>query len=1412
MLETTVQKVTQFIRKSQLEISQIKTSLLRKAKTEYPEVKLNTLGRREVALSQTEETKDKNNITEERKNIRKNRNAGIFRINRSIRYYSNLYDLYSKLLLEDDVTIAEIINNYEWYADKMNNVKSILTPADVEKIDKLSYIIKIFPSIVLLIAKSVKQFELPDKIMKEIDSEKLWKPIGPTDKDFGWHEEISQCVHPKYRYIVNDSGKRVKRILNEEKGTTKVTKAFLSNTRMFFNLADQARWGNIWLQIISMIFTKSQTDIESVYMNHSTSHVSMLKRTDFTYGVELKPIQVVMYILKRYDTLPYYISDTGKITISDNLEEDLPLSMPLVLASMLELSAQQFGYNIMGDELYGAISLRIISSYESFGTAMLNVKSKFTDMVKLLTNAAVEHARYTYFDQQCKGFKIQHIKGFSEVWVDEEEEKRLQQTLANLDVGFRAFMNKSISLVRTGSHTERTEHLRYSIMVIQIYGNPGVYYKTSLLLEAEASIAPQMNTVLDLPTCMEYVQDGGVLSPFKFDWDNSSAAMRNLRDKYVEGLEIVRDDIAGANFMTFFVQLLTNNSQGIKVSLEELGISESEISQNRAAGNTNPVIMLFDRLANARLVSFLLSSEVFTVWERFLDELNKNGMCTIRYQNNRRARIVEIVPNVEQTAYSPLLFVFERLKKHWDEIAVGKQRGGITDMRDQLYASGNIKITNNASDVASMDASTQPAIYKLFSQIFIEWLHKNKIQQGQYFAANKTNVAVHGKSGEYIRTDEISGLIRTMLMITNTKNSGKNFLLRDTYFAPYLEIMNTFFASGQFNTTGQHTTLLSIIGKCIKEDFQKLHPGVPFDLKSKAFGDDSMRSIMFNLPREEEYKYIQELVEMEKKYLKSFGFRTEIFISQAYTDFLQQAAVCGVHVPKSARASLFCDERGETKSRDPIAAIKIMRNVLQNASQRFYCIENIQSMINGIWLCMKTLYLRAGDPAVFKHSAAWKKLTYDYLGKALLILPWVVIYAPPINSANPTLIDYDSGLMLKKREWTSIMGDIGWIWLINGVLSKDDWTTLMDISTEPNVLEGTSYTVIGRSYVTRPASLIVKSPLWLKFNFNVAVQVLDYSRAATLSKTREEQVGAEISKLALKADVYRSQAKLQTSKAASLVLKNDFNFTVPDRITYFGQSETRIKQAITAVDETSNELPMIDEDIAEFMLKISGKYRKNVQASMDRFAIWYSFQEERPFLFSHAIQQEYSLPILPGYRTGSEYGELIKYTGTALGSEGRITKTNFFSSTSKKNQKFDYEAAIRAAQQARARGREVESLFWLTLSLTPDEQAEFEDLLNNLAGTITTFEYSSQFSPNGYFLVSGLSINFENNWSTDDTQLLRARNLLTSITRDVYFMHPLTSLGGTLNLQPSAYTKKYHLYPLRTRINGHTYQTTIKYS
>lgn len=80
-------------------------------------------------------------------------------------------------------------------------------------------------------------------------------------------------------------------------------------------------------------------------------------------------------------------------------------------------------------------------------------------------------------------------------------------------------------------------------------------------------------------------------------------------------------------------------------------------------GELPEVLRNINSIKQKRIAAFTFDRGPFESYSTFKRKLLDDGVCTIRFQNDRRARIVEIVPNQDQVAWVLVLMIFEALKK-----------------------------------------------------------------------------------------------------------------------------------------------------------------------------------------------------------------------------------------------------------------------------------------------------------------------------------------------------------------------------------------------------------------------------------------------------------------------------------------------------------------------------------------------------------------------------------------------------------------------------------------------------------------------------------------------------------------------------------------------------------------------------
>nr|APG79117.1 RdRp [Hubei reo-like virus 1] len=1342
---------------------------------------------------------------------------GAFKIKQAITYFETLRTLYSDLAKKT----SDICYAFNTVFRYQSQIFDDLQPQNYAKLkqplDDVSYYIRICPDIIIPLSKGILRHTKALDVVGTTKKATFWNPIPPKASDFNYNKLTGICNSPKFRYYANDSALEVKKILdkltfmkehrvndNDPISLSIDDEARRINFRMFTDFANQARFSNLWSQIFSAYLFRDHRKFES-YLEHFGNAFQKHQIDNNTTQEDgyrdtycLKTLTAIAEIMSVFKVLPFYMSDLGRIILPVEMENDFPLSLPWLLSSLLELSVQEKGCSILGAELLEAIKLRVTAAFGSFGTYMLESKSKYSSLVKLSIDCAKSHVRYRYNNTNCTSAAIEKIRNYNEFFLDEEREALLKDRKANAswDV-ILTNLEKTM-----GSNCEANSNiLRYIITMSGVMGNPGIFYKTSLALEAEASIGAQTHNVINYPDVKTWIKLEDDVYPFDYKWDTGDLMFKEIYRLYYAGLDQIRERLVSVDFEQFFVEVLTNNSQGIKVSLSELGIENAK-SGNDQEQTTR--LEVFSKLSNSRLAAFVLDHQSYVRFSEWIQRLNSNGLCTIRYQVNRRARIVEIVSNYEQIGYSPLLYVFECLKNipEWDGISVGKQKGGIIDMTKQLYGSGNDQLLSMFSDIKGMDAATNPPVYKYLSSIFIYYCYKNNILPQKYFALGNETCQLLDENLKPLPETKIQGLIKALLLINGTKNTGKKFELKDGYFTNTMYISTFFFASGQYNTTGQHSVILNCVMKVIDQQFRKIYPNAQFKFDHDVFGDDQHAILQFN-DNINKPQYVKTILELSRQLLLQLGFTQEVAISSGYNEYLQLSSLFGAWVPKPDRATIYTNERSEALKRDPIALIKIARNVLASASQRHLVIENVMNLIYGIWIVLRGLILHV-DPRQLS-SLVFKNVLRPFNTNYMYVIPWITLFMPPLNTHGPPIIVADQ-IILRRRAHTTIQGDGGWIWLTNSLFSIEDWEELKAVYY--NQPEGRWTTLKTGEWIKRPINLLLDKP-----GINeiiLAIQWLTFNRQELVNKTRLKHVRNDISYLSKRVDAYRNSEKIRQSQRASNELLSNYGMRIPNNLAYWYESVERLNQAVQTMDEAANELPISDRKILALITLWTKTISRKVQEYIDKYSIQWSYndQVEKYSVLSNTHNNKF--PLVPGYTKGTGWDALLKMFGAPFGDGGQLIKLTQFSNSGLSNERFDYQLAAKYINQAKKIGDSALRLIRQVFGLRPKDQIELENIAMRNDITNLIYDYSSQFSPSQYFGISGGLKNVETDFFRIRGKYYpKMKNIMRIITRDLIFENSDVFEFQKIEYGYASYTLKYYIIPLRERIAGKYLNLTV---
>ncbi|WAX54392.1 RNA-dependent RNA polymerase [Acrididae reovirus] len=1260
-----------------------------------------------------------------------------------------------------------LLNDYEYHCHILSTNIELVDYASFRRLDALSAVFRVWPGIVLLFAQITP--DPTDKIMRACDSSFLWQPRQIPSGSFGFSIVTKTCTNPKYTYLVNDSSIRMKKLLAgqldelDEQYRAEVR----ANILMFLNLSIQARWGSLWTQILSAVYYRDVITSEQAWVNLPDQFKKGRVSNQYRNGLDMLSLQTIMYLIRRYQTLPFHTSETGKIQVQDNLKIDVPFSLPILLASLLEMMSQEAGCNILGPELEQAIVNRIVAAYESFGTKMLENKGLYEPTVKFLHDSVNTHMRYNYHDEMCHSFSVRQSEKVPEIWLSSEEKVDLLTKLKKTDRVWQNVIQEVSSILKSLKDPyQSTEMIRYMRILATIYGNPGTYYKNSTIISEQTATKPAINSPVQTALALYHIRHGGSLMPVAWDFNGASRIVRQISNKFDSLLDTMKDKIIDADFMDIFIELLTNNSQGLKVSIEHLGITEDDVKNAKVSTNNPDAlrILITDRLRGSRFIGFLASPEMTSNWQLYLELLRRDGVCTIRYQNNRRSRIVEIVPNHEQMGYVPMLYIFENLKRRLPSAAVGKQRGGVQDAHLQLYSTGSDKMVSNQADIPGMDTATSPELYQLLTITLINWFEKQPdLRSSIYFSANDEVVELYDANNMPICQRKMHGISKLLAHVLNMQNCGKKYVLKDQYFKTTLDVTTQFFPSGRFDTTAQHTLILVIIFELLRNEFDNANPSAISRLMTRVFGDDIFQSFYISEDLDESV-VLNRYFQLLKIYLEAVGLSIEPAVSKFYADFLQQSAVCGVYAPKPARASRWNDERGETRSVDPVEAFKIMKSTIEAASQRDYAPDNAYSFINTMWLVNRTILLRGADPTRFLNSA-WQSNTFIYRGMVMLVLPWSTIYMPPINSFSPPI--KLSSMILGPKFKTTIEGDYGYVWLVNNFFNPEDWKELTTCYYNyDEAKKSIRLTVNGTYFITRPSRIFFNKPEIREFQVELALGVINLTRKSLIDYRRERDLSDIIYRLSNVANSFKNPVAIHQSEVAASLIYERYGIKVPSEIVFAYESRTRVRQAISAIPETGRDRALLDSVHPIKLLDVGTKVATKIQEQIDKFSIrWRYTQEDTNFL--HTFVGDWKLPIMPGYHLNSQFSRALSYAGNPFTSQMSSAIGGY--SRKQYETRFNFEAAVAVSAKLDKFGPEAQELLSMAMNLNPERRKQFDDLKIKKEMFTSWLEYSSAFSPIKYFGISSSLDNFYGVTITDGKMTQGVTMFLRTLMRDVYF-------------------------------------------
>nr|UVF62200.1 MAG: RNA-dependent RNA polymerase [Bat faecal associated reovirus 6] len=1160
--------------------------------------------------------------------------------------------------------------------------------------------------------------------------------------------------------------------------------------RLFYKISLQQRYGNIPKQILSFAFCK-QEQCEREYL----SNVPFLNQRDELVSANNSIcFAVLINIIKFYNGLPFY---TKRMTRDEEVFArkgcDFSIQLPVIIACLLN----GFTEEILGNLDYHSAKLFIDNiawciTQPSLTQGQLSLKNMFRPLFKLLQKECDIMPIVTRSSSGiANSLKIVRQHEFFLVG----EEDRLIKQFEKLPYHLRAFFQecklkvKKIKAllndiyVRNGDiiipncrvHKDDVatvskclEFFRYTLMQFNTITNFGLFHKTFLSLDFSKSTGTKVMYGITDPKVEEVILINNNKIPFKFKWDDVESFRllnRKFNNEWMVGITKYLEDIG--SITNLFVMNLTNRSGGVKT-----------IDPNLPKELQN--------ITNARIISFLVNMDKFNRMDTFIEMMNTIGKCSVRYQVDRRGRIIVIVSNAYQTLDVVLLAAFNFLKTSeifGKSMAVGKQIGGILDATSQLIASSDMTLIKDSTDISGMDAHTLPTVTKFLRSKVIECLHQrsyDRIEHERYFTCGTCETTFFKNDNRcYSYTDIVSGAAQHCAFVLNSFYPLKLELDSGVGLNDF-RISEATFWSGLFGTSAQHTMFLALLLESSLEDFNskmcRTGDRIQFErnlnVNFRIMGDDILSLIKVNLITEDDVrKWIGFLVMK----FRDFNYSVEPELSYFNAQFLQQVAYCGVYIPLPARITIVCDEKSETLFRHPIDVTKIVLDISLSKAQRSYGINNIVSIGNCVWQSLRSHKLRNKNADKVK-STIDKVLDSQVLNKRFfekisneclqVTYPYVTIFTNPTNWPMPAFLvkssklgTEDKFLLFEKTSVTTLQGSSS-LFHINKMFSKN------------SLLRGGTQSDI---------KLILNTNWDLRndFGFTLGEHLNKYFRIRHLSEIRRVAIGANMDILANNLSVFLGRDRILKSMHAISELRK-IGISFPDDMAYANFAKKKIEQSLISRLESLDETGELDLKFFTYLRKFNKiPYKSTLREYQLANIIIARTSEELDFTFSnvstHDLLINKYIPILPGYHIRSDFGKLYQYVGMPLGQAN--VKSYVGTITEQLGASFDIDSAVDYGIRIKLQNNNAIGLVAEALGLNEKSAYAYEKLVDQYGKLGIRTKYQSVYKPANFFAINGdldvgrAHVSLESGAIIDTLNKGLVSQVMKAWTRDALFMY-----------------------------------------
>lgn len=928
-----------------------------------------------------------------------------------IDFCENYNDYVSMSSTINDKSIDEILVRNKWMLN-------------IDEEDKYTNFSKAINNISDLVLIPLKYLEPAYDV--DVNIPEYFNTISEFDfRDLGFSKYTNTFLQPRLRYIRTSSFKQLDGILRDEELKKRIKQYRIAYNRlsdvasdkdlcdygyaqMVINLGLQPRYLDCCSQISSILGIKQR---RSYYESHG--HIE--DKTDIYYkrGIDLVGMVALKRILSKYELMPFI--ETNYRYFPRVSENDCVANLPQFIYTLLQISMLEFTnvYNKTDAEL--ACRYLFDNAGYSLCQGYLDARGRLRDIemhliMRLSTIRGIERSEST---KPVRALELDNFEDFNL----EELERSLPSLIDKMTSTDKAIYERLVSKIKMAQGKKNPDLVLHQVvhcrMLLYCITCPSIFNKTSLKLEYEKSAAPVIKEGMQYPPVTEsmVLSDGSTI-PISWDWDKSNLVFRDIKEEF--DLHYRKELIGYLKKLDFearYADVMTNRSEGVKTISSDIPEALQKIS-------------------NTRTISLALNPDDMNVFDKFLGKLRTGGKCTIRYQIDRRARVVVMVIKQKQSQQIINLEGFNYLKRLCESIDVGRQKGDIRNCAFQLYSSSGTRGVCNSSDMKGQDAHTLPITTDFVNDLYMQTVRENKHRR-MFFSNEAEHDILRHQENRIIR-ERLSGIFKLGAIVMRNDKPTK-YVLDDKFFTfqeddPFI-VSDFTFPSGLYGTTAQHTTLLALDHDSSVRAWNEHHSTNERIWSAGRFvGDDKFQLVWGK------DEIIRKFLDFAKLRYKIMNFESETTYSYIFATFLQNDCIGGVYCPKPHRMSVFTEEKGEVHRRERLSVIQNIISTCRILAQRTFSPDNVSVVIFHIWNLLRVYNYGINE-------TDQKKLKHPFIeslkeGLIRIVLPLWSYYESPLHGPVPSLISKKHDILVRGVDMTYGSGSSQRLHIIQSLRDK----------------------------------------------------------------------------------------------------------------------------------------------------------------------------------------------------------------------------------------------------------------------------------------------------------------------------------------------------------------------------------------